>query len=82
MLRTCGLTAVLGGCLLLGSMAGCESLPGDEPEQGAVIGGLSGAAAGALIDDDKPVRGGLIGGAAGAGGGYLVGREVDRQRDD
>jgi hypothetical protein len=60
-------------------IVGCESLPGDEKSQGAVIGGLAGAGAGALIGgEDNRLLGALIGGAAGAGGGYLVGANWDK----
>lgn len=61
------------------ALTGCESLPGDEKTQGAVIGGVGGAAAGALIGGkDNRLLGALIGGAAGAGGGYLVGANWDK----
>lgn len=46
-----------------------------QPKKGAVIGGLAGAATGAIIS--KPGHkgsGALIGGAVGAGGGYLYGK--------
>ncbi len=60
-------------------IVGCESLPGDEKTQGAVIGGLAGAGAGALIGGkNNRLLGALIGGAAGAGGGYLVGANWDK----
>jgi hypothetical protein len=62
-------------------VGGCESLPGNEKQQGAVIGGLGGAAAGAMIGGkDNRLLGALIGGAAGAGGGYLVGANWDKIR--
>jgi Glycine zipper len=67
----------------LAALTGCESLPGDEKSQGAVIGGLSGAAAGALIGgEDNRLLGALIGGAAGAGGGYLIGANWDKITGD
>jgi uncharacterized protein YcfJ len=47
--------------------------------KGAVIGGVGGAAAGAIISKKK-VQGAVIGGAAGAAGGYIIGNEVDRTR--
>lgn len=53
------------------SMVGCESLPGTRNQQGAVIGGAAGAAAGAAVTQHH-LLGALIGGALGAGGGYLV----------
>ena len=47
--------------------------------KGAVIGGVSGAAAGAPIGgDDNRLLGALIGGALGAGGGYLIGANKDK----
>jgi hypothetical protein len=39
---------VLSASIGLAPLAGCESLPGGEKEQGAVIGGVGGAALGAL----------------------------------
>ncbi len=46
--------------------------------KGAVIGGVAGAGAGALIDK-KSGRGAIVGGAAGAGAGYLIGRDKDKK---
>jgi hypothetical protein len=72
-------TAILVGSLTLGTVVGCESLPGGRREQGTVIGGAAGAAAGAaLAGSDNRLLGALIGGAVGAGGGYLVGANWDR----
>jgi hypothetical protein len=60
-------------------MVGCESLPGDEKSQGAVIGGVGGALAGAALGGkNNRLLGALIGGAAGAGGGYLIGANWDK----
>lgn len=56
---------------------GCESLPGTEEQQGAVIGGATGAVVGASVTDNR-LLGGLIGGALGAGGGYLIGANWDK----
>ncbi len=77
--KTMTATALMGS-LVLTPMLGCESLPGDEKSQGAVIGGVGGALAGALVagGDDRLI-GGLIGGALGAGGGYLIGMKVDEK---
>ena len=47
--------------------------------KGAIIGGVVGAGAGAVIDKKKRVRGAVIGGAAGAGVGYTIGRDGDRK---
>lgn len=77
------LALVLALCLpLLGSL-GCESAPGDEPEQGAVVGGAAGAAAGAAVaGEGDRLEGALIGGLLGAGGGYIVGSEIDKRREE
>lgn len=47
--------------------------------KGAIIGGVVGAGAGAVIDKKKPVRGAVIGAATGAGVGYTIGRDGDRK---
>jgi len=69
--------------LTVGPMIGCESLPGDKKSQGAVIGGIGGALAGAAVagSDDRGI-GALIGAVAGAGGGYLIGAKVDEKDKD
>ena len=66
------------GSFILAPVVGCESLPGDKKTQGAVIGGVGGAAAGALIAKNNRLIGGLIGGALGAGGGYLIGAQLEK----
>ncbi|WBO84834.1 glycine zipper 2TM domain-containing protein [Hymenobacter yonginensis] len=48
--------------------------------KGAIIGGLGGAAAGALINKKNRVVGGAVGGAAGGGLGYVIGRNADNKR--
>lgn len=45
----------------------------------AIIGGVAGAATGAIVSHKKG-KGALIGGAAGAGAGYLIGRHKDKKR--
>ena len=73
------ISLVAGSLALSPMIVGCENLPGDEKTQGAVIGGLAGAGAGALIGGkDNRLLGALIGGAAGAGGGYLIGANWDK----
>jgi hypothetical protein len=75
--------AVLMGSLALGPIVGCESLPGSDEEQGAVIGGVGGALAGAAVaGEDDRLLGALIGGALGAGGGYLIGGQWDKVTGD
>jgi hypothetical protein len=61
------------------SITGCQNLPGSNQSQGAVIGGLGGAAAGAAIGgENNRVLGALLGGALGAGGGYVIGANSDK----
>ncbi len=45
--------------------------------QGAIIGGVGGAVAGAVISNKKG-KGAIIGGVIGAAGGYILGRKKDR----
>ena len=78
MLKRKLISTALMGSLMWSPLAGCESLPGNDESQGAVIGGLAGAAAGALIAKDNRGLGALIGGALGAGGGYLIGANKDK----
>src|SRR5438094_2783609 len=79
-MRTPRLTAlVLTASMGLAPLAGCENLPGNKKEQGAVIGGVGGAVAGAAIAKNNRALGALIGGALGAGGGYLVGANLDKK---
>jgi hypothetical protein len=78
----------IAAIILLGSLfAGCENLPGTKGQQGAVIGGASGAAAGAVIGGEKHRGvGAIVGGVLGAAGGYVVGANSDkiigRDKDD
>ena len=82
--------ALIGSLALapLSGVTGCSKLPGGAKEQGAVIGGVGGALAGAAIGgrgDNKAGLGALIGAAVGAGGGYLIGAQkekVDNKRQD
>ena len=88
--RTLLSSALIGSLALapLTGLTGCSKLPGNSKEQGAVIGGVGGALAGAALGsqaDDKAGLGALIGGLAGAGGGYLIGAQkdkVDQKRRD
>ena len=65
--------------VLLGTQTGCQQLPGTPGEQGAAIGGIGGAATGALVGGEHHrLLGALLGGAVGAGGGYLIGANKDR----
>ena len=49
MLKRTLVSTVLMGSLALAPLTGCEDLPGDEKSQGAVIGGVGGAVAGAAL---------------------------------
>ena len=61
--------------MLLASLVGCQTAPTKETagqHDKTIIGAVTGAVAGALIDHDKRGRGALIGAAAGAGVGYYM----------
>ena len=47
--------------------------------KGAVIGGVAGAAGGAIINKKNRAAGGIIGGVLGAGAGYGIGRTIDKK---
>ena len=70
----------LGLCVVL--LAGCESLPGTDEQQGAVIGGAGGAAVGAVVGgEEHRVLGAVLGGVLGAAGGYVIGANSDKILD-
>ena len=61
--------------MLLASLAACQTAPTKEKaaqHDKTIIGAVTGAVAGALIDHDKRGRGALIGAVAGAGVGYYM----------
>ena len=72
------ISTALIGSLALAPLSGCESLPGNDEQQGAVIGGVGGALAGAALSKNNRGLGALIGGALGAGGGWLIGANKDK----
>ena len=76
--KRAAISTALIGSLALAPLSGCENLPGGKREQGAVIGGLGGAAAGAVIGKGNRGVGALIGGLLGAGGGYLFGTQMEK----
>jgi hypothetical protein len=47
--------------------------------KGAVIGGVAGAAGGAILNKKNRVVGAVIGGVVGAAGGYGIGRQMDKK---
>jgi len=70
-------------CAGLG-FAGCSSAPGTAGQQGAVVGGATGAAVGASVTKNRAL-GAVIGGAVGAAGGYVVGKKtghLDNKKDN
>ncbi len=73
----------LTGAALAGLLTGCVSPSGrpDYTGSGALIGGGSGAAIGAIADRANPGAGALIGGAAGLITGGLIGHSMDQQAE-
>jgi hypothetical protein len=79
-LRT--IAPLLAVAVAMGSVAGCENLPGEKGTRGAVLGGVAGGAAGAALGgEDNRLVGALIGAGLGAGGGYLIGSEMEKAED-
>ena len=83
------LRAALAALLIptwLAALAGCATNTGtvldDKRAQGAILGTLAGAAAGAAIDDHKRGRGALIGAAVGGLAGVGVGHYLEKQREE
>jgi outer membrane lipoprotein SlyB len=71
------LTLAIGVISLSAFQTSCES----SAQDGALIGGLGGAAVGAAVADENRGMGALIGGGAGALGGAAIGRNQDRKQD-
>ncbi|GAB2473160.1 hypothetical protein GCM10011375_26620 [Hymenobacter qilianensis] len=59
-----------------------EKKPWSPQAKGAVIGGVGGAAAGAIIHKRNRPVGGVVGGVAGAGVGYAIGKRTDNKRKE
>ena len=60
-------------------IVGCEELPGTKGQQGAVVGGATGAATGAVVGGEKHRGvGAILGGVLGAAGGYVIGANSDK----
>jgi outer membrane protein OmpA-like peptidoglycan-associated protein len=55
---------------------------GERTQSGAILGGILGAAAGAIGNDSDPGLGAVVGGAAGALAGGAIGAALDRQAQD
>ena len=79
---------IFGLILLLSTTFGTASVQAQErrgwsPQaKGAVIGGLGGAAAGAIINKRNRAVGGVIGGVAGGAIGYGVGKHIDNKQKE
>ena len=74
------LACVLAGSLALSACVDPNAPMGTQTRQGATIGGLVGAVAGAAsASDGNELRGAIIGGALGAGSGAVIGSSLDRQ---
>jgi len=71
---------------LLASLSACATNTGtvadDKRVQGAVLGTLAGAAAGAAIDHNKRGRGALIGAAVGGLAGAGIGQYLEKQKQE
>lgn len=71
---------------MLASLAACTTNTGtvadDKRVQGAVLGTLAGAAAGAAIDHNKRGRGALIGAAVGGLAGAGIGHYLEKQKQE
>jgi hypothetical protein len=69
----------------MGEGSGSETAQTEKKEgwskaaKGAVIGGVAGAAGGAILNKKNRVAGAVIGGVIGAAGGYGVGRTMDKK---
>ncbi|SFQ03433.1 YMGG-like glycine zipper-containing protein [Hymenobacter arizonensis] len=74
---------VLLGTMFSSSSAQAQDRKGWSPQaKGAVIGGLGGAAAGAIINKRNRPVGGLVGGVVGGGVGYAIGKNTDNKRKE
>lgn len=60
------------------ALSGCDSMGGSRTQQGAVMGGLGGAALGAALGPGKALQNAAIGGVAGVVGGSLIGNQMDK----
>jgi len=78
--------AAPAAALLLVTLGACATNTGtvldDKRAQGAILGTLAGAAAGAAIDDHKRGRGALIGAAVGGLAGAGVGHYLEKQKQE
>ncbi|WP_426061592.1 YMGG-like glycine zipper-containing protein [Hymenobacter sp. B1770] len=74
---------VLLSTIFSSSSAQAQDRKGWSPQaKGAVIGGLGGAAAGAIIHKRNRPVGGVVGGVVGGGVGYAIGKNTDNKRKE
>lgn len=77
------LILAVAGTLALSACVDPNAYPDDpnaRQRQGAIIGGLTGAVAGAAVSSDSDrLKGAVIGGVLGAGTGAIIGADLDRQ---
>lgn len=78
---TLGLALAAGGIATVFTSSGCAAQPAYNTERGALLGGLGGAALGAVIgeNNDNPLLGAAIGAGAGALAGGALGSTVDKE---
>lgn len=80
-MKRASLFTVLAFSVLVIFSAGCSNM-GENTQKGAVVGGLIGAGAGAIIGQQTgrhPVAGAAIGGSVGALSGGLIGSSIDKK---
>ena len=78
---TLTLALAAGGIATVFTSSGCAAQPAYNTERGALLGGLGGAALGAVIgeNNDNPLLGAAIGAGAGALAGGALGSTVDKE---
>jgi outer membrane protein OmpA-like peptidoglycan-associated protein len=74
--------ATVSALALSGCVTNNAEPMGDNTRSGAIIGGMLGAAAGAIGNNSDPGMGAVVGGAAGALAGGAIGAALDRQARD
>jgi outer membrane protein OmpA-like peptidoglycan-associated protein len=74
--------ATASALALSGCVTNSAQPMGERTQSGAILGGILGAAAGAIGNDSDPGLGAVVGGAAGALAGGAIGAALDRQAQD
>jgi outer membrane protein OmpA-like peptidoglycan-associated protein len=74
--------ATVSALALSGCVTNSVEPMGERTQSGAIIGGMLGAAAGAIGNSSDPGMGAVVGGAAGALAGGAIGAALDRQARD